>query len=105
MICHPARLPGAAVIDPEPVEDERGLFARGWRRREFASRGLGATWVPSAVSDDARAGTWREVHDQAAPHAAAKLVRCARGAIVDVIVDIRPTSDRRFLDIEPRDLA
>lgn len=92
MIFHPASLPGAAVIEPEPVEDERGLFARVWSQREFAARGLGATWVQSAVSYNAKAGTLRGIHYQAAPHAEAKLVRCTRGAIYDVIVDIRPMS-------------
>ena len=85
-------LAGAFVVEPEPVEDERGLFARTWCRREWQARGLNAELAQCSVSFTTRAGTVRGLHYQAAPHAEAKLVRCTRGRIYDVIVDLRPDS-------------
>lgn len=92
MICSETVLRGAFVIDPEPVQDERGLFARVWCQREFASRGLNGTWVQSSISFNNRKGTLRGMHYQVAPDEEVKLVRCTMGAIYDVIVDLRPTS-------------
>lgn len=92
MIFHPLRLEGAFVVEPEPVADERGFFARTWCRREFEAQGLRADLAQCSVSFNARRGTLRGLHYQAEPHAEAKLVRCTRGAIWDVLVDLRPDS-------------
>ena len=92
MICTATALSGAFVIDPEPVRDERGLFARIWCQQEFEARGLSGTWVQSSISFNSRKGTLRGMHYQAAPNEEVKLVRCTMGAIYDVIVDLRPTS-------------
>jgi dTDP-4-dehydrorhamnose 3,5-epimerase len=85
-------VPGAFVVEPERLEDERGFFARIWCAREFAERGLDARLVQCSVSVSERKGTLRGLHYQAAPHAETKLVRCTRGAIYDVIVDLRVDS-------------
>ena len=85
-------LAGAFIIRPEPIEDERGSFARLWCRRDFAERGLPPEFVQANVSRTAACGTLRGLHFQTAPHEEDKLVRCTRGAIYDVIVDLRPTS-------------
>jgi len=85
-------LKGAFVIDPEPVRDERGLFARTWCQQEFEAHGLTAIWVQSSISVNNRKGTLRGMHYQTSPSEEIKLVRCTMGAIYDVIVDLRPTS-------------
>ncbi|HEY7114437.1 MAG TPA: dTDP-4-dehydrorhamnose 3,5-epimerase [Thermoanaerobaculia bacterium] len=85
-------LPGAFVITPERLEDERGWFARTFSRSDFERRGLNPDVVQCNLSLSARRGTLRGMHFQRPPHAEAKLVRCARGAIYDVIVDLRPSS-------------
>jgi dTDP-4-dehydrorhamnose 3,5-epimerase len=79
-------------IEPEKRQDERGFFARTWCRDEFAEHGLDSRLVQCSVSFNAKRGTLRGLHYQAAPHAEAKLVRCTRGAIYDVAVDLRPDS-------------
>lgn len=86
------KLEGAFVIDLEPLSDERGFFARTWCRREWQQRGLNAELAQCSISFSAKAGTLRGMHYQADPHAEAKLVRCTRGRIYDVIVDLRPDS-------------
>lgn len=96
MIFTPTDLPGAWLVDPEPVEDDRGTFARAWCVREFAEHGLPAGFVQSSISRTRRRGTLRGMHWQAEPHAEEKLVRCTRGAIWDVIVDLRPGSPTRL---------
>src|SRR6185503_10166303 len=88
----PPPLAGAYVIDVEPVSDERGLFARTWCRREMEARGLDAGLVQCSVSFNKRRGTLRGMHFQASPHEEAKIVRCTRGAIYDVALDMRPDS-------------
>jgi dTDP-4-dehydrorhamnose 3,5-epimerase len=85
-------IPGAVLVDVERHEDERGFFARTWCTREFAAAGLPAGLVQSSISWNPRRHTLRGMHWQAAPHAETKLVRCTRGAILDVIVDVRPGS-------------
>jgi dTDP-4-dehydrorhamnose 3,5-epimerase len=86
------RLAGALVIDPEPHADDRGFFARTFCAREFAEHGLTTTLVQCNVSLNHHQGTLRGMHWQAPPHEEAKLIRCTRGAIHDVIVDLRPGS-------------
>lgn len=86
-------LAGARLVLPEPRRDARGWFARLFCAEEFAREGLPTTFVQQNVSLSHRAGTLRGLHYQAAPHGEAKLVRCLRGAVFDVIVDLRPDSD------------
>ena len=83
---------GAFIIEPEKMEDERGFFARTWDQKEFGAHGLNPRLVQCNTSFNKRAGTLRGMHYQAAPHEEAKLVRCTRGAIYDVIVDLRASS-------------
>lgn len=92
MIFQEAQLRGAYVIDPERLEDERGFFARTWCRREFREHGLNPELAQCNLSFNAKRGTWRGMHYQIAPHEEAKLVRCTKGAICDVIVDLRRDS-------------
>jgi dTDP-4-dehydrorhamnose 3,5-epimerase len=87
------KLKGAFIIEPERLEDERGFFARTWCKREFEKQGLNANLVQCNTSFNRKKGTLRGMHYQAAPHAEAKLVKCARGSIYDVIIDLRPHSD------------
>jgi dTDP-4-dehydrorhamnose 3,5-epimerase len=87
------RLPGAFVVELEPRHDERGSFARTWCRDELAAQGLSTEVSQCSISRNTKAGTLRGLHFQAAPHEEVKLVRCTRGAIFDVIVDLRPDSD------------
>lgn len=92
MIFRETPLAGAWVLEPERFEDERGFFARTWCRREFEAHGLDPSIAQCSVSFNHRRGTLRGLHFQAAPHEEIKLVRVTRGAIWDVIVDVRPGS-------------
>ena len=85
-------LPGAFVIDLQKHEDERGFFARCWCRKEFEAYRLDPRTVQYNVSFNKVKGTLRGMHYQVAPYAEAKLVRCTRGAIYDVIIDLRRES-------------
>jgi dTDP-4-dehydrorhamnose 3,5-epimerase len=85
-------LKGAYVIDAEKLEDERGFFARSFCVGEFEKHGLNPRLVQCNISYNIKKGTLRGMHYQKAPYAEAKLVRCTRGAIYDVIVDLRPDS-------------
>lgn len=85
-------LEGAFVVEPEPIRDHRGFFARVWCAEEFREHGLTPDVVQCNLSYNAVAGTLRGLHLQRPPAAEAKLVRCIRGGIVDVIVDVRPGS-------------
>jgi dTDP-4-dehydrorhamnose 3,5-epimerase len=80
------------VVELEPARDDRGFFARSFCAREFKARGLDFVVAQCNVSFNERAGTLRGLHFQARPYEEAKLVRCTRGAIYDVAVDIRPNS-------------
>jgi dTDP-4-dehydrorhamnose 3,5-epimerase len=84
------QLPGARVIELDQIVDERGFFARSWCVREFEAHGLNPRLVQCNVSFTTKKGTLRGMHYQGAPHEEAKLVRCTKGAIYDVIVDLRP---------------
>lgn len=92
MIFRETALKGAYTIELEPHSDERGQFVRTWCQDEFRRHGIDMAFVQNAVSINTQRGTLRGLHWQAAPHEEAKLVRCARGAVYDVIVDIRPDS-------------
>ncbi len=95
-------LPGVLVIEAEPITDERGFFARTFCAREFAGHGLSPHLEQSSLSFNQRAGTLRGMHYQAEPYAEAKLVRCIRGAIFDVALDLRPASPayKRWFAVE-----
>ncbi|PAX06409.1 dTDP-4-dehydrorhamnose 3,5-epimerase [Sphingomonas lenta] len=85
----PTELTDAWIVELEPRGDERGSFARSFSRDEFGERGLVGDYLQANVSASRRKGTVRGLHFQRAPHTEAKLVRCVRGAILDVIVDLR----------------
>src|ERR1700709_1608805 len=85
-------LVGAFLIEIQPHADERGSFARTFCAREFAEHGLVVAVAQCSLSSNKRAGTVRGMHFQRAPHEEVKLVRCQRGAIYDVIIDLRPDS-------------
>lgn len=95
-------LAGAYVLELERLEDERGFFARTWCAEELATRGLESRIAQCNLSSNRRRGTLRGMHYQAAPHQEAKIVRCIRGAIYDVIVDLRHGSPtmRRWTSLE-----
>lgn len=94
VIFTPTTLDGVVLIEPEPQEDERGFFARVWCERDFARHGITTTWVQCNVSFNPKTATVRGMHYQRPPHAEAKLIRCTRGAIFDVALDLRPDSPR-----------
>ena len=92
MIFTATTLQGAWLIEIEPREDERGFFARTWCRREFVEHGLDAEVVQESLSYNRFRGTLRGLHFQRPPYEETKIVRCVRGVITDVIVDLRPAS-------------
>jgi dTDP-4-dehydrorhamnose 3,5-epimerase len=102
VIVHPKELPGVAVIELESWHDERGFFARTFDAELFAAHGLDSRVVQCSTSFNACAGTLRGLHYQAAPHGEGKLVRCTRGRVFDVVVDLRPDSPTycRWLGLE-----
>ncbi|HEX6767083.1 MAG TPA: dTDP-4-dehydrorhamnose 3,5-epimerase [Polyangiaceae bacterium] len=88
----PTELPGVHVVGLERIEDERGFFARSFDGEAFRTRGLDSRVVQCSVSYNQRRGTLRGMHYQVAPHEESKLVRCTKGAIYDVALDLRPDS-------------
>jgi len=95
-------LKGAFVIELEPHRDERGWFARTYCQQEFEKHGIKFAIVQSNLSLSLRAGTLRGMHFQKEPHAESKLIRCVRGSIHDVVIDLRPDSPtyRRHFALE-----
>jgi dTDP-4-dehydrorhamnose 3,5-epimerase len=92
MIFKETRLKGAYIIEIEALEDERGFFARSFCQKEFEEHGLNPCIVQCSISYNKERGTLRGMHYQVAPYEEAKLVSCVRGAIYDVIIDLRPSS-------------
>ena len=92
MLFQKTKLPGVVELSLEPHVDQRGFFARTWCQNEFAAHGLNPKLVQCSISFNQRKGTLRGVHFQAEPFAEAKLVRCTRGWIYDVVVDLRRSS-------------
>jgi dTDP-4-dehydrorhamnose 3,5-epimerase len=88
----PTKIPGAYLIEIQPIADERGFFARSFCADEFQQYGLNTNFVQCNVSFTSQRGTIRGMHYQVAPDTETKLVRCTRGAIYDVILDLRPES-------------
>lgn len=93
MIFQPTPLPGVYVVRPEPHRDNRGSFERLWCEVEAAAAGISARIVQCNLSTNSRRGTVRGMHLQLPPSREGKLVRCIRGAICDVVVDLRPESE------------
>ena len=92
MIFTETKIPGVYVIESQRFADERGFFAPSFRQKEFQDRGLSGVFVENNISYSKRRGTLRGMHYQAAPYGQAKLVRCTRGSVFDVAVDLRPNS-------------
>src|SRR5262245_16247736 len=86
------KLNGAWLIEAEPIRDHRGFFARTFCAREFAQRALETDFVQHSTSYSLAKGTLRGMHFQRAPYTEVKIVRCLKGAIWDVIIDLRPGS-------------
>jgi len=88
----PTKLAGAFIIEVDPIEDERGFFARTWSHEEFLKLGLNSEIAQCSLSFNNLRGTLRGLHYQVNPHEETKLVRCSTGRIFDVIVDLRKES-------------
>jgi dTDP-4-dehydrorhamnose 3,5-epimerase len=92
MVCFETKLSGVLEINLEPKSDERGFFARAWCRKEFEAQGLNPALVQCNLSFNLRKGTLRGIHYQVVPYAETKVVRCTKGSVYDVVVDLRPQS-------------
>ena len=95
MLFTATKLAGAFLVSLRKIEDDRGFFARGWCADELAKHGLAPNMAQLNISFSAKRGTIRGLHYQLPPHAEAKFVRCTRGAIFDVAVDLRRDSPTR----------
>lgn len=93
MIFNESSIKGVYLIDIEPVEDERGFFARSFCRESFDRHGLDLSVAQSNISLNHHKGTIRGMHFQSSPHEETKLVRCTMGSIYDVVIDLREESD------------
>lgn len=93
MQIEPTALPGVLILTPARHGDARGFFSESWNKARLAEHGITTDFVQDNHSLSAQKGTLRGLHYQAPPHAQAKLVRCGRGALYDVAVDIRRGSD------------
>ncbi len=102
MIFKETELKGALIVEMEPIGDTRGFFARAWCQKEFEAHGLTSGFVQNNITFSPKRGTLRGLHYQVAPHEEPKLVRCTRGAIYDVIVDLQPESPtyKQWLGVE-----
>lgn len=85
-------IPGAWLIELDRIEDDRGFFARAWSEDELRDHGIDPTVVQINLSRSRHRGTIRGMHYQRSPHAEGKFVRCIRGALFDVLIDLRPDS-------------
>jgi dTDP-4-dehydrorhamnose 3,5-epimerase len=102
MIFRETKIRGAFIIEVQCLEDERGVFGRSFCSNEFAERGLNPEVAQGNISFNRYAGTLRGMHYQDAPHAEEKLVRCTRGSLYDVVVDLRRGSStfKQWLALE-----
>ncbi|MEO7587387.1 MAG: dTDP-4-dehydrorhamnose 3,5-epimerase [Arachnia sp.] len=94
------KLAGAFIVDIERIGDNRGFFARAFCQKEFADHGLNPTIAQANLGFNATKGTVRGMHFQYPPAAETKLVRCTRGAVLDIIVDLRPESPTYLEHVE-----
>ncbi len=92
MLFTETKLKGVFVIEPHLLEDDRGFFARTWCQRELVAQGLNPHLVQCSISFNKKKGTLRGMHYQVSPHEEVKIVRCTKGAIHDVIIDLRRES-------------
>ena len=92
MIFKETKLPGAYLIEINKIEDHRGFFGRAWCKREFEAHGLNANVVQINTSGSKKKGTIRGMHYQIAPHGESKFIRCTKGRVFDVIIDLRADS-------------
>ena len=104
MIIAETDIEGAYIIKPDRYEDERGSFLRAWCKKEFEKHGLVSDFVQLNISVTKKAGTLRGLHFQLAPHQEVKLIHCTRGALYDVILDMRADSPtfKQWFSIELR---
>lgn len=102
MIFSETSLKGAYIIDIDRFEDERGFFGRSYCSLEFSAHGLNSTPVQSNISYNRKKATLRGMHMQAEPYGESKLVRCTRGSIYDVIIDMRSSSEtfKQWIGVE-----
>ncbi|MHA6250226.1 dTDP-4-dehydrorhamnose 3,5-epimerase [Pontibacter sp. CAU 1760] len=102
MIFTETKLKGAFIIDVKRLEDERGFFGRSYCKREMEEHGLNTNMVQANVSYNKKKGTLRGMHMQVSPYEETKLVRCTRGAIYDVIIDMREDSEtyKQWIGVE-----
>lgn len=92
MKAEPTKIPGVLVLEPEPLGDQRGFFARTWDRAVLETLGATVEVEQTSVAFNERRGTLRGMHFQIAPHQEAKTIRCTAGAIFDVALDLRAES-------------
>src|SRR5580765_2470883 len=92
MIITATRIAGVYLVELHRFEDERGFFSTSFSAKEFTAHGMASVFVEGHISYSQRRGTLRGIHYQAAPFGQHKLIRCTRGAIFDVAVDLRPDS-------------
>lgn len=102
MLFTETKLKGSFVIELEKLEDERGFFARSWDKKEFEKKGLNPNLIQCSISFNSKKGILRGMHFQKEPFEEAKLVRCTKGKIFDVIVDLREdsTTKNKWFGIE-----
>lgn len=102
MIFTETNLSGAYFIDIEKKEDQRGFFARTWDKKEFANKGLDSEFIQSSISINKNKGTFRGMHYQTKPFEESKIVRCTKGKIFDIIIDLRANSKtfKEWISIE-----
>ena len=102
MLFNKTKFKGVFIIKPERLKDRRGFFARTFCQKEFKKHGLNPHIVQCSISLNKKKGTLRGIHYQAFPHQEAKLVSCTRGAIYDVLVDLRPGSStfKQWMTVE-----
>ncbi|MGI0073219.1 MAG: dTDP-4-dehydrorhamnose 3,5-epimerase [Nitrosotalea sp.] len=93
MIFTETKLKSSFIIEIEKVEDERGFFARSWDKKIFEERGLNSNLVQCDISFNKKKGTIRGLHYQISPYEEAKLVRCTKGKVFEVMIDLRPKSE------------
>ena len=99
------KLKGAYIIEIEKIDDERGFFARSWCKKEFENIGLNTNLVQCNLSYNKTKGTLRGMHYQVKPYEEVKLIRCIKGKIYDVIIDLRKDSDtyKQWIGVELSD--
>ncbi len=102
MIFTETKLKGAFVLEIKKIEDDRGFFGRSWCKNEMEEHGLNGEIVQANTSFSHRKGTLRGMHFQVPPYEEAKIIRCVRGAMYDVIIDLRPGSPtfRQWVGVE-----